>query len=307
MNVFRRDEGQVTVLTAVFIVALLGMAGFVLDVGSWFRQQRLSQTTVDAAALAGAQSLPGSPSGATSAATSFASKNGGVAGLSITVRTKWTPNDMISVTQNAPASGFFSRLFGINTVNVGAKASAVIEPPTEARYVAPIVVNIKHPYLSGPGCPCFNVPTNLPLGKQGAPGAFAMVNLIQGDTKGTVGTSTLADWITNGFDDYLPLGIYFSDPGAKYNSSGIEDALQGRYFTDLLFPVYDTLTSQGSNAEYHIIGWAGFHLTHADMGGSSGELSGYFTQVIWQGLVSTSGPTNPNIPDLGVRSVALID
>ncbi|MDX6450217.1 MAG: hypothetical protein QOH16_266 [Gaiellaceae bacterium] len=307
MNVFRRDEGQVTVMTAVFIVVLLGMAGFVLDVGSWFRQQRLSQTTVDAAALAGAQALPGSPSGATASATSFATKNGGVAGLNITVRTKWTANDMISVTQNAPANGFFSRLFGISTVNVGAKASAVIEPPSEVRYVAPIVVNIKHPFLSGPGCPCFNVPTDLPLGKTGAPGAFAMVNLIPGDDKGTVGTSTLTDWITNGYNDYLPLGVYFSDPGAKYNSNSIQSALQGRYFSDLLFPVYDTLTDQGSNAEYHIIGWAGFHLTHADMSGSSGDLSGYFTQVIWQGLVSPSGPFDPNIPDLGVRSVALID
>jgi hypothetical protein len=307
MKSLRRDEGQVTVLMAVFVVVLLGMAGFVLDVGSWFRQQRLSQTTVDAAALAGAQSLPGDPSGATASATSFASKNGGVAGINITVRTKWTPNDVISVTQNAPASGFFSKLFGISTVNVGAKASAVIEPPTEARYVAPIVVNIKHPFLSGPGCPCFNVPTNLPLGKTGAPGAFAMVDLIPGDTNGTVGASTLADWITKGYNDYLPLGIYFSDPGAKFNNNQIQNALQARYFTDLLFPVYDTLTAQGSNAEYHIIGWAGFHLTHAQASGVSGDLSGYFTQVIWQGLVSTSGPFNPNIPDLGVRSVALID
>lgn len=307
MKSLRRDEGQVTVLTAVFIVVLLGMAGFVLDVGSWFRQQRLSQTTVDAAALAGAQSLPGDPAAASASATSFAIKNGGVAGLNITVKTKWTPNDMISVTQNAPASGFFSKLFGINTVNVGAKASAVIEPPTEARYVAPIVVNIKHPFLSGPGCPCFNVPTTLPLGKTGAPGAFAMVNLIPDDTNGTIGASTLADWITNGYNDYLPLGIYFSDPGAKFNNNSIQDALQGRYFTDLLFPVYDTLTDQGSNAEYHIIGWAGFHLTHAAASGTSGDLSGYFTQVIWQGLVSKSGPFNPDVPDLGVRTVALID
>jgi hypothetical protein len=307
MKLFRRDEGQVTVLTAVFIVVLLGMTGFVLDVGSWFRQQRLSQTTVDAAALAGAQALPGDPSAATASATSFATKNGGVAGLSIVVKTKWTPNDSISVTQNAPASGFFSKLFGINTVNVGAKATAVIEPPSEARYVAPIVVNIKHPFLSGPGCPCFNVPTDLPLGKTGAPGSFTMVNLIPEDDKGTIGTSTLADWIQNGFDSYLPLGVYFSDPGASFNSSAIQDALQNRYFTDLLFPVYDTLIGTGSNAEYHIIGWAGFHLTHTDASGSDGDLSGYFTQVIWQGLVSKAGPFDPDIPDLGVRSVALID
>jgi Flp pilus assembly protein TadG len=303
----RRQEGQVTVLAAIFMVALVGMAGLVLDVGSWFRQQRVTQATVDSAALAGAQSLPGNSGAANATATQFAGKNGGVAGLSITVGSKWTPDDMITVGQATPSTGFFSNLFGISTVTVRATASAVSEVPTEALYVAPIVVNIKHPDLSGPGCPCFNHPTTLDLGKTGAPGAFAMVNLNTGDTTGTIGASTLADWIVNGFGKYLPLGAYFSDPGAKWNNSQIQNALQARYGTDLLFPVYDTLIDQGSNAEYHILGWAGFHLTLAQAGGSSGSLSGYFTQVIWQGIVSKSGPPSPAIPDLGVHSVALVD
>jgi Flp pilus assembly protein TadG len=303
----RREEGQVTVLAAVFMIVLVGMAGFVLDVGSWFRQQRVTQSTVDAAALAGAQALPGSVSDANAAATDFAGRNGGVAGLSITFGNKWRSNDMITVKQTTPSTGFFSRLFGVTTVSLSAKASAVSEVPSEARYVAPIVVNIKHPDLSGPGCPCFNLPTTLDLGKTGAPGAFALINLDQTDTTGTIGASTLADWIANGYDKLLELGSYFSDPGAKWNNNTIQDAMQARYGTDLLFPVYDTLVDQGSNATYHIIAWASFHLTLAQAGGSDGSLSGYFTQVIWQGLVDESGPSSPPIPDLGVHSVALVD
>jgi hypothetical protein len=307
MNTLRREDGQVTVLAAVFIVVLLGMAGFVLDVGSWFRQQRAVQTTVDSAALAGAQSLPGDPVNATALATTFAGKNGGVAGLSVTIKTKWKPNDMISVTQTQSAAGFFSKLFGVNTATLSAKASAITEIPGAARWVAPIVVNIKHPDLSGPGCPCFNVPTTLPLGKTGAPGAFTLIDLDTTDTTGTVGASTVADWIVQGYDKYLPLGGYFSDPGAKWNNNSIQAAMQARYGTDLLFPVYDQLVDQGSNAEYHVIGWAGFHLTLAQASGTSGTLSGYFTKVIWEGLIDQSGPQNPEIPDLGVYSVALVD
>jgi hypothetical protein len=307
MNALRREEGQVTVLTAIFIVALLGMAGFVIDVGSWFRQQRVVQTTVDAAALAGAQSLPGDPGNATALATTFAGKNGGVAGVNVTIGSKWKPNDMISVKQTTPSEGFFSKLFGITTVSIGAKASAIAEIPAAARWVAPIVVNIKHPDLSGPGCPCFKTPTTLDLGKTGAPGAFTLINLDNTDTTGTIGASTLADWIVKGYDKYLPLGGYFSDPGAKWNNNSIQAAMQARYATDLLFPVYDTLVNQGSNAEYHIIGWAGFHLTNAYADGTSGTLSGYFTQVIWEGLIDQSGPQDPEIPDLGVYSVALVD
>ena len=56
-----------------------------------------------------------------------------------------------------------------------------------------------------------------------------------------------------------------------------------------------------------MIAWVGFHLQQVDASGTSGSLTGYFTRIIWQGIVSKSGPNTPAIPDLGVRSVALID
>jgi hypothetical protein len=300
----RSDDGQVTVMAAALMVFLIAMVAFVLDVGSWFRQQRITQSNVDAAALAGAQALPGDATNASSYATTFANKNAGVAGAVITITSKYVPNDTINVVQTRAAEGFFAKVLGISTVNVHAKASAISEIPSEALGVAPIVVHINHPMLSGPGCPCFNVPTTLPLDKKGVPGAFGMIDLA--NAKGNTGNSTLADWISDGYDKYLPLGNYDSDPGAKFNSSQIQGALQDRYGTDLLFPVYDDLGGNGSNAEYHIIAWASFHLTLSQASGSNGTLTGYFDRVIWSGIVSKSGPP-VGVPDLGVHSVALID
>jgi hypothetical protein len=276
MTILRRNDGQATVLAAVFMVGAIGLTAFVLDVGSWFRAQRASQSTVDAAALAGAQVLPDDPTQARSLASDFANKNGGVAGATITVSDTYNPNDTITVSQTGSAPGFFSNIFGISTVNVSAHASAVSEVPGEALYAAPIVVNIKHPLLSGPGCPCFNQQTTLPLGKTGAPGAFAMVNLDLSDQNGTVGASTLADWIDNGFDGALPIGSYFSDPGAKFNDSNIQNALQFRYGSELLFPVYDKLVNGGSNADYHIVAWAAFHITNVQASGTGGSITGWF-------------------------------
>ena len=60
----RNDSGQATVLTPVFLVVLLGMAALVLDIGSWYRADRATQSTADAAALAGAQALPYDPANA---------------------------------------------------------------------------------------------------------------------------------------------------------------------------------------------------------------------------------------------------
>ncbi len=58
MNRLRNDRGQAAVLTVIFLVALLGAVAMVLDVGSWFRAQRATQSAADAAALAAAQALP---------------------------------------------------------------------------------------------------------------------------------------------------------------------------------------------------------------------------------------------------------
>ena len=58
MNRLRSERGQAAVLSVVFIAALLGAMAMVLDVGSWFREQRATQSAADAAALAAAQALP---------------------------------------------------------------------------------------------------------------------------------------------------------------------------------------------------------------------------------------------------------
>ena len=301
------QRGQATVLTLVFLVVLLGMAALVLDLGSWYRADRATQSTADAAALAGAQALPSDTGQASSLASSYASKNGG--GLdSVSFSSSYGPDDTITVKVKRPATGIFTKLFGVNSINVGSKATARTALTGAAKYVAPIVVKNTHPMLNNCNGPCFGpgYATTIPVGTTGAPGAFALVNLLN-QSSGTSGASVLANWIENGFDGYLPLGSYFSDPGVKFNSNGIQDAMKLRMATNpvLLFPVYDTLTGQGSNAEYHVIGWAAFHVDAISPGGNSGTITGYFTNVIWTGLQATPGQTQP--PNFGVRSVQLID
>lgn len=326
MNRLHRQDGQVTILAAIFMVALVGMAAFVVDLGSWFQQQRATQSTVDAAALAGAQALPGDTSTATSLATSYGTKNGGagaIAAGNITFASTYVPFDTITVAKAKPVGGFFGSVLGVSAVTVHAHATAMVGVPSQAQYVAPIAVNILHPDLNGSDCghsplpptkanptganPCFgpsNV-TTLPLGKTGAPGAFDLINLFQTQQNGTVGASTMADWIQDGFTKYLPLGGYFSDPGAKYNGNEIDNALAARTGTDMLFPVYDILVGSGSNASYHVVAWIGFHLLAGQLQGNSGSLTGYFTKVVWEGILPTGGPSTA--PNLGVYSIALVN
>ncbi|MEL7655569.1 MAG: pilus assembly protein TadG-related protein [Bacillota bacterium] len=54
----KKEDGTVVVLVALFIVILLGMTAFALDLGSAYHQSSKLQNALDSAALAGAQELP---------------------------------------------------------------------------------------------------------------------------------------------------------------------------------------------------------------------------------------------------------
>ncbi len=302
MTIRSDNRGQTTVLTLVFMVVLLGMAALVLDLGSWYRSDRALQQTADAAALAGAQALPDSTGGATGLAIEYADKNGGgLGGSGIAFSGEFMANDTIKVNMTRQAPGFFSKMFGLKSVTVGAHASARVGTMNEAEYAAPIGVDVKHPMLSGSGCPCFDQPTTLDLEKVG-PGAFRILNI--DGSKGGTGQDILGDWIVHGLDAYMPLDWYNSDSGAKFNASEVKDALTARIGTELLFPVYRAIQSQGSNLQYEVIGWVGFHLTGFKGSGNSGQLDGWFTRVIWEGV---QGRTGSGSPDFGARSIQLVD
>jgi Flp pilus assembly protein TadG len=303
MRIRRDQRGQSIVYVVVFLTVLAGMGAAVLDVGSWYKAHRDAQSTADASALAGAQTLGWNQGQAQNDALAWADKNGG--GVSPPQIT-FPASDTISVQVHRSSPGFFAKIFGIDSVSVNATASAREFIPGETKNLAPIAVRITHPMLNNCSGPCFgsSYPTTLPLDKTGVPGGFDLINL-NNDSTGTVGSSTIADWINYGYGDYLDLREYYSDSGAKWNNSSIQDALNARVGQELLFPVFDTLVGQGSNAEYRVVAWVGFHLTTTvATGGDSGYISGYFTRVIWQGIPASSSSGTP--PDLGVRSVALV-
>jgi len=307
----KSERGQAFVLAAVAMVMCMGMAALVLDVGNWFRDKRRLQGTVDAAALAGAQQLPDNASGAQSQALNYANQNGGnVAGSDIVITSQWQTNDTIAVKGQRSDTGIFSGILGIGGANITATAKARVGPPAQGLHVAPMVVYCGHSLIQNCNnnhAPQFNVPTDLDYDPMGAPGAFGMLNL-DGEN-GTIGSSTEAAWIETGFDKYLGLGKYKSDPGAKFSSQNIQSALTDRLHTVLLFPVFKSLTGTGQNAEYDIIGWIGFYLTGFDVHGHSATLHGYFTQYIAQGILSSHNPGSGGVPSsfFGVYSIQLIE
>jgi hypothetical protein len=313
--------GQAYVLTILFLLVLLGMAAAVLDVGSWYRAHRSLQATVDAAALAGAQALPQDTGEAGALASEYAAKNGG-GDMTISFSRRVFTDDTITVEGTRPAPGFFAKAFGIDSVTVRTQASARAGYPIAAKWVAPIVVHIDHPMLQpcGGAPPCPQETTleydnlNNPGGGGGGgkgkdngndgAGSFGFINLTG---EGGVGSSDLGNWISEGFDEFLYADANYNvSTGNPFSSNNIEAALEAKLVEGLalLFPIYDTLTGTGDNAEYHIVGFAAFVITDIDFHGENEIIHGHFTSITWEGILAESPGEAP--PDFGVRTVSLV-
>jgi hypothetical protein len=296
------------VLVVLFMTGLLGMVALVVDAGSWFHSSRSAQATADAAALAGAQGLVVNTGQATALAIHYGSQNGGgVTGSAITFSSQLASNDTITVQVSRSAPSFFAKLLGFGSIGTPATASARVYVPSAALGVAPVTVNRNHPMLSCQPPPCSGA-TQIDLadlhspGSGNAAGAFSLLNIDPTNQQGSVGANTVASWLTNGLNVLMPLGVYDSVPSAMFNNSQFKNAVQNNYGNDLLFPVYNPPVLQGgSNAQFNIIGWVGFHITSANFTGSSGTISGHFTTYIATGIQATTGGE----PNFGAETIQL--
>jgi Putative Flp pilus-assembly TadE/G-like len=139
-----KESGQVVVLVAVMLVALLGFAAVAIDVGYAYYAQRSLQASADAAALAGAQGLPD-----TAKAKSLALEySGGAGGKNLRSNLKDVQTDVslecvpvgsgtscvstnaVIVGEHAKVNSFFARVLGVDAFTVSARAAACSQGAT---------------------------------------------------------------------------------------------------------------------------------------------------------------------------------
>jgi Flp pilus assembly protein TadG len=300
----RGESGQVFVFVAVIMVALVGMAALVIDVGSWFHAQRKLQTAADAAALAGVQELPFSQTNARTVALQYAQNNyGGIPAPAVTFPDSGT----IDVTATADTPGIFAPVlnsaFGIVTVHAAAQARVLA--PSQLKSVAPIAVRRDVAcVISNPSCFGPLAPKTLDFDDGASTSSkYGLLNLKR---SGTASTAEMVSWTSpTGYPGFLPVNVNY--PDANGSKNGIKNELDNAVSSGrvLLFPVFDTASAAG----FHVIGWAAFVITQVvSWNGSDGpgrhRLRGYFTTFIATDLAAGNPITDPN-NDFGVHVVTL--
>ncbi len=121
-----KQKGQILILSALGMAALMGFVALAIDVGLYYEDRRHLQNTADAAALAGAAELPDSPAAAIGKAHDWALKHGIDEGdiETIEVRSDLAANDTVYVEVEQQFNWVFGRVLGMTTSPVGARAAA---------------------------------------------------------------------------------------------------------------------------------------------------------------------------------------
>lgn len=281
----KQNAGSVSILMALVIAMLLGFSALVVDVGFAFVEKSRLDTAIDAAALAGAQSLAMSSEAAINGAKAYLSSNKideSAAIIEITDSGKG-----IRVTSAEVVEHFFAPIVGINDTTVTSTAKAIIGPAGTVRTgIRPVAVEA-FSYSFG------DLVTLKEGAGDGTSGNYGAVSF------GPTGASVFQDFLINGYDSDLSVGdIIATEPG---NMAGtilkLNEYLSSDYSTYLDYeadsirlwtiPVVDSLDVSG-RADVEIVAFAQFFVETAQKVGGEAVIKGRFIKFVTNGEIDFS-------------------
>jgi len=271
-----REQGQIIVIFALALVAIVAMVGLVLDGGSTFAQRRTQQNAADLAALAAANDylVNGSQPAAIARARSVADRNGftdGDPGTTVSVTFDFTDGAAVKVDISAPHANNFASVVGMSSWQVSTTATAIAGFPDTATGAAPFIFSVDAFDSGGQPLPQFADRTN--------PFDFGETN---GDVPTSVGDMAWTNYGTGNLDSHevaqiiagdlvitktLRFGMYIGQHNNGNHTTLYPDVETHLAGLDVSVPIVD----HGGIFQ----GWATFHVTSA-VGGSGKDITGYF-------------------------------
>jgi Flp pilus assembly protein TadG len=291
----RDERGQVIVIFALALVAIVAMVGLVLDGGSAFAQRRSEQNAADLAALAAANDLIVNQGSANWVATarSVAAKNGfthGSDGVTVDVTCWNCPGQaltgsvdgvQVQVDINAPHRNNFAGVVGMSSWDVSATARSKTGWPNTAVGPGPFIVSINafdegNPIgCNSPEAICtFHNPQGGDTDQPKDPDEFTWTNFGYDkacEAPGNVNSFDLQAYIANraSFSTTLDFGCYV----AQHNTGTMDVIVQMlEIAAPLTFPI-PVVDEEGK-----FVGFTTFVLTGANPNGANGGIEGYFEE-----------------------------
>jgi len=281
----KRDRGAAAVIIGISLVAMLGASSLAVDLGNHRATNGRTTTASVAAALAAAIELTsGSTEAAacTAAATVVAANEAGSTLHSCTSETSNNGATIVSVEVREEVQYVFAQVIGVG--------SGTVQSISSARW-GPIGVQGARPFalciasLSGllagwyaNGATSMG-PIQVPYGKAAQPDACNGGDPVPGNwgsldfDGGSNSNADQQDWAEDGYDGtVLPNTSVEGDPGTLAGSvAGALDSLiiQGATGETFPVPMFGSVSANGANTEFQVIGFVDVRLTDYKVNGSA--------------------------------------
>lgn len=311
----RSEQGAVSVIVAIMMVALLGFAAVAVDVSMMYSERTQVRNGADAAALAIAQKCAKSTADpdctSTSAlAASLANGNANDGLTNMKATSIDLPNQSVTVTAGAQEAGktpnqvslFFASALGISSAEVNATSKAQWGTPAKGPAILPLAIaycKLDIPVGGSTGVVQV-LDQQTPACDNKLPGGFGWIT--------TTGTSCSVTMTAGQSNDS---GIWFdSDPGASAPSTCTVTDFNQMNDQTVLLPLFDLATGTGTAVKYYVKGFAAFHITgyhfasyNWSTGGSiqNKTIRGYFVKFVSLAQAFALG----SVPNYGASIVRL--
>ena len=298
------DNGAALVLTAIFLVVLLGFSALVVDVGLLYVNRLALVNAVDAGALAGVQDLPYSPTLAERNAREYAIANGANRhGITTAVQ---NGSSEVRVFAFKDVDLYLARIFGYTRQRLTASATARVGSISAYVGVAPFGV-VEQDFIYGEQYTLKFGPDTQPGHFRGNFGALSLggrgASVYENNIKhGHQGRLAVGDWI-----DTEPGNI--SGPtarGVKYRMEECQhypkctwDTVVQGCSRQIIVPVIKNLEVNGRDS-VQVVGFAAFFLEGTTRRGADSQVIGRFLRTVVPGELGDAG-------DYGLRGYKLVN
>ena len=297
-----RESGQLLVVFALALIAMIGMTGLILDGGDTFVQRREQQNVADTAAMAAGYAGIGGY-GVDAAAAAVASANGFVNGTNGTTISVTSGSGLYTVTITKPHRNNFAGAVGFASWNVTTTATVRAGVPNGAYGAMPLIFNTKafaklaNKNSSVPAS--FDEPGNGPTDVPQTNASFNWTVFCTANGNPCNGDSNTVKGLIDG--NGTDKTVYLNDLIGPLNAGAhttLFDALSSKVGKSFAVAMVNDAGALQS--------WAWFHLT-GSVGGSTKQISGWFEDQVNAAPLSISNTGGTPAGATGGYTVDLIN
>jgi Flp pilus assembly protein TadG len=279
------ERGATAAIVAVLLVPVMGFAAIAVDVGAVYAERARLQTAADAAALAVARDCAvGACGDMQTTAQDLVTANVGEADAA--PPQLGTNPSTVTVTGNHPVEHWFAPVLGEDSTDVTATATVAWGAPGGGTAALPLIFSLcEWNAQTGGSLPSTTIERTILFPKTSSTGCTGPNGLFVPGGFGWLktGGSTCKATSKRG-------GNVDSEPGNNPSQGCSTDDIAALEGKTVLLPIFDRSGSTGTNAWYHVHGYAAFKITgyyfggqykwNSPCGGNDRCIKGYFVQYV---------------------------